>query len=281
MTKTPYIFLSAALSLIVTDQTYQFLEVIARETIQGVQYAPYQYRLLFSYLWYPLQQLTGAHIAAFLFWFITFAMLAFFIDEIGQATGHGRNTQTYLLAAYVIIPALIYFHPAPAFGNAIEAVFIAAALLAILRGRPLWLYPLVIAATLNRETAFLIPLMAAVTLRSWKHTALLFIAWAVTYGVIRLAIGPVPSHVTLAEIHAKNLGYGMFRFVLGLFFVAWLFWYAFKGWKAAPPPLRRAAYIVPVYLALVAVFGVWYEWRLMLTIYPVLIPLAGFVEVVG
>jgi hypothetical protein len=276
MSKNIYIFLSAALSLVVGNMTYQFLVVIARDTVNGLEKSPYQYRVLFSYLWHPLAEAIGGYVAAWLFWFICFSLLAFLIDEIGELIAPDpEKVRFFLLAGYVIVPALIFFHPAPAFGNIIEAIFLAASLLVILRGRIWWLYPLVALASLNRETAVFIPLMAFFILRDWKHAAGLFLVWAVTYGGIRLLIGPVPVHVTLAEILEKNLGSGFWRFVLGLPLIAWLFWYAAKGWRAAPQPLQRAAYVIPFYLLSVAVFGVWHEWRLMLTLYPLLIPLAG------
>lgn len=57
-----------------------------------------------------------------------------------------------------------------------------------------------------------------------------------------------------------------------LFGVCWLF--AVLGWSRAPSFIRRAAIIIPFYLATIAVFGIWWEVRLVMPLYPILFALA-------
>ena len=47
---------------------------------------------------------------------------------------------------------------------------------------------------------------------------------------------------------------------------------AAAGWRHAPPFVRQQAWIAGLYLPIVAVFGVWYEVRLLMPLYPLLIP---------
>jgi hypothetical protein len=51
----------------------------------------------------------------------------------------------------------------------------------------------------------------------------------------------------------------------------WLF--AVLGFRFAPRLVRQAALIVPLYLVVIAIWGVWNEVRLLMPLYPVLIPL--------
>lgn len=110
---------------------------------------------------------------------------------------------------------------------------------------------------------------------SWKHTAGLTVVWSLTRLAILWFVGPAVTHLTLADIWSINTGPGSIYFLMGLPLFGWLFFLATKGWKNAPDGLRGAAVIVPVYLVLFGIFGIWYEWRWILALYPVLIPLAA------
>jgi len=50
-------------------------------------------------------------------------------------------------------------------------------------------------------------------------------------------------------------------------------WYlAAKGFKCLPAFIRRAAWYIPIYLAAIALFGLWYEIRLFTPLLPILVP---------
>lgn len=259
-------FLAASIALLVTVTIYQDNRPFPTEAL-----SPAAYRPLLITSWTFLEGLIGYIPTSWLIWFISLSCLLFLIDRIG-----GKDGRTALITAVAIIPLLVWFQPNGALWNAIEAVFIAAALVAIVDGRKWALYPLVCVATLNRETAVFIPFMFWFVTGDWRHTAGLWLVWALTYGCIRLLVGPVPTQLTLGYIWEINTGIGFGRFLLGLPFVVWLFWYAWKGWRVAPAGLKRAAYVIPPYLFMVGIFGIWHEWRLVLTVWPLVVPLAGY-----
>ena len=57
--------------------------------------------------------------------------------------------------------------------------------------------------------------------------------------------------------------------LLGAF---WIF--ALFGLPRAPAFVRRSALVIPAYLAVVAIWGIWWEVRLLMPLYPLLLPLA-------
>ena len=269
-----YPFLAAGLALMLAGITADVMATHAAGVVAGSELAPYQYRLLFAAVFHPLAALMGDFPAAWLFWTVTLSILALCVDLLCCENGVNDAGQWALLALIMAV-LLVYVQPAGGMWSILEAVFYALALLLMLTGRVRWLYPLVMVATLNRETAVFIPVMALLVLRDWKHAAGLGAVWLATYGGIRLGIGPVPLHVTLGEIWAINTGRGLLPFLIGLPLFGWLFWYAARGWRYAPDRLKRAALVIPLYLAAVAVFGVWHEWRLLLPVLPVLVLLIG------
>ena len=277
MTRTIYIFLSAGVALVLSSLAHEVMAGHAAGVIAGTELAPYQYRPLFTLFFYPLMTLIGTWPAAWLFWTVALSAFTLAIDAVCCAFGV-KAGQLWALVALIAAAVMVYLQPAGGMWSIIEAVLFALALLLMLRGRVWWLYPLVIIAALNRETAIFIPALALLVLRDWRHVIGLLVVWAAVYGGLRLYFGPVPVDLSLAEIWAINTGRGLLPFLLGLPLFGWLFWYAGKGWKVAPEPLRWAALVIPLYLALVAVFGVWYEWRLILPLFPLLIPLAGLNE---
>jgi hypothetical protein len=273
MNRLLYIPLSAALSLPISEVSRDWMQTFAYGTIAGEHLAPYQYRVLFAAIFYPAAELLTLYIAAWLFWFVCLAVLFLLMDNILAAVNvKGRE---YLLASAALIPPLIWFQPTGAMWSMLEGIFVAAALLALLRGKTAVLYPIVFLATLNRETAIFIPLMVLFTMKIW-HFSGVFAVWGLTYAAVLWIAGPVAKHLTLAEIwHTNSAGPAVLLFVFGILLFGWLFWLAWKGWKFAPPVLRGAAVIIPAYVVLFAVFGVWYEWRWILALYPVLVTLAA------
>lgn len=279
MNRNIYPLLSMALAFPLAHITAEPMQVFATDAINGTSLAPYQYRLLFAWIWYGMAQFLAPYMVSWLICFFCLALTAVIVDQIGRKYSNHERTQLFLIAAYAVLPTVVLAQALGAHWNLLEVVFFSAAFLMTLDGRRWALYPLVVVATFNRETAVFIPLLFWLVTRNWKHTAGMGIVWAVTYGAIRLIIGPIPVHVTLLDILAINTSTaGFARFVMGLPFLGWLFWYAWKGWKIAPAVMRRAGLVIPIYLAFILVFGVWNEWRLYISLYPVLVPLAGIKE---
>jgi hypothetical protein len=55
---------------------------------------------------------------------------------------------------------------------------------------------------------------------------------------------------------------------LGIF---WLF--IPLGFKAAPSFVRKMAWLIPAYLVVIMFYAIWFEVRLLMPLYPVLIPI--------
>lgn len=267
-----YIPIAAALAFWMTENAGGFAK-FAHDAVRGDALAPYQYRPLFAYFFVAIEGLAGLFVATWAFWFITFATLAILSHEWLARWLTEERAIIWTLVSLLLSMGFIWFIPAGSMWSALEAVFWLVALLLLYHGRVWWLLPLVFVATLNRETTIFIPLLALLVTRHWRLPILLGIVWAATYGALRLYYGPVPVYVTLAEIWAMNRDFwGVF--FLGLILFGWIPVLAVRGYRGAPEMLQRAAWVAPGYLAAIAVFGVWREFRLFIPLLPVAIPLA-------
>jgi hypothetical protein len=151
------------------------------------------------------------------------------------------------------------------------------------------LFPVLILAALNRATAIFIPLMfllihlnfrdgfkAGVSLFFKKYflqVVLLFLIWIGTRGSLLLMLGSGNEWVKpLGEIFLQNITWEYLRMAsikISIFFgVGWVF--AILGYKAAPIFIKRASLIIPVYLFVIGVWGIWIEIRLLTSLYPLL-----------
>lgn len=160
----------------------------------------------------------------------------------------------------------------------LEPTFVALALLAILRGRRLWLAALIVLATFNRETAIFLVLLYFVTSdfsrRALSWTTLYAALWAIVYGTVRLVGGEADRYWTVQRVYQTNLSQpnlALFNITL-LLGAFWLL--AVLGWRHAPVFVRRTTLVVPAYLVTIAVWGIWWEVRLLMPLYPVLFALA-------
>lgn len=172
-----------------------------------------------------------------------------------------------------------------------EAALFTGALVAIHRKR-FWLVAAIVAlATLNRETAFFIPVaffLMTVGTRPFEMNRenrgailrflILLVIWAVIFVGLRLARGTAPPLQPLADLFRWNRDPESLRravtnwtLFLGAF---WIF--ALLGIRSAPRSLRRLALLIPLYLVTVLIWGVWFEVRLLMTLYAVIVPLALF-----
>jgi hypothetical protein len=144
-------------------------------------------------------------------------------------------------------------------------------------------------ATVNRETGIFISLAFAVTDASaWRsmqvkaipwsfllRLAILFTTWLVIFLGLRYVRGPAAAAETIRGLQARNVTFeSLMSTALNVTLFLGAFWvFAALGFFAAPSVVRRLSLIVPVYLGLIAVWGVWYEVRLLMPLYPILLPL--------
>jgi hypothetical protein len=172
-----------------------------------------------------------------------------------------------------------YFQP----WSLVNAVSFALAALLLFRRRTIAFLLLVALSSFNRETSALLPVLYLATAAERKHISrhvLVFVlacaVWSAGYLLVRFVQGGAPHIYQVSEIFeknlaAKNLGYLALNLILFLGFV-WLF--AARGLRRSPPFIKRLALFIPLYLPFVFVFGVWKEVRLLMPLYPVLIPAA-------
>ena len=179
-----------------------------------------------------------------------------------------------------------YFQP----WSVLEAGLFAAGLFCVRGGRYRLLVLVVALASLNRETAIFIPIAFLVAGAGKKGedganrlsggtAALLFIGytaiWASVFFGLRLFLGVAPRVVTVEELLARNtIAPAVFRTVVHLALIFGAFWiFAALGFRRAPAFVKRTVLVAPPYLAAVALWGVWYEVRLLMPLYAIVIPL--------
>jgi hypothetical protein len=160
----------------------------------------------------------------------------------------------------------------------LEPTFVALALIAILRRQHAWLAALITLATFNRETAIFLVLLYFVTSdfsgRAFKWTAIYGALWSAVYLTVRYVGGDADRYWTIPLIFRTNMSQPNLA-LLNVTLLLGAFWmFAALGWSRAPRFVRRTALIAPAYLITIAVWGIWWEVRLLMPLYPVLFALA-------
>lgn len=166
--------------------------------------------------------------------------------------------------------------------TSLEVLLLLGALLAVKHPRVITLAMLTILASLNRETGIVIPaLYVAYNLtqwRAWRYwltSLLLVVLWAgVTVG-LRLVLGSYPH--MLGSLAGGTLAYNLANLPDALFtniLLVPLVLAVLLGYRAAPAPLRRLAWVAGGYMAAIAIGGALNEMhRLVLPLLPLVIPL--------
>jgi hypothetical protein len=160
----------------------------------------------------------------------------------------------------------------------LEPTLVALALLAILNRRHGWFGALVAVAAFNRETAIFLVLLYLVTSErtpaDWMRTAGYAAIWGCCYGLVRVVGGDADRYWTTDLVWRTNLSQPQLAAFNIMLLLGAFWWFAALGWRYAPAFVRRTALIVPPYLVTVAVWGIWWEVRLLMPLYPVLFALA-------
>ena len=244
----------------------------------GTAESPYRYRILVPWVAEAASRVVGLEAAYVVFYFVVFpvALCSLLrLLKVWYATSVAV-IGTVLLAS--VLPLAFrdhYFQPA----TWLELVLMIWALQLLVRPSvDLRAYAaLSMVAAMNRETGVLLGLLlVAVT---WPvaparrcMTAIVAVAPLATYAALRINRGNAPpaEHDLLAR-NFHDLPTAVLQ--VALFGAAFVF-LAVIGWRAAPLLLRRAAWIVPVYLVLIGLFGVWRQVRLLVPLAPIAVGLA-------
>jgi len=164
----------------------------------------------------------------------------------------------------------------------LEIGLFTAALIFMHRGQFIYLLIITAVSTLNRETAFFIPLLFLLINLRWTsplisrkklfQSALLFSVWLIIIVFLRMII-ETPSGYSLMTIIKMNLApIAIFRSLINISLFFGGFWFLlYPGFKRAPDFVRVTWRIVPFYLLMYAIFGLWYEVRLLTLLYPIFV----------
>jgi hypothetical protein len=163
------------------------------------------------------------------------------------------------------------------------SLFIWAVGLMLIRDRKdIWLIPVILIGTLNRETTvflilayFLFRLDEDAKGRLIGYSAVYFLCWLAVYEGLRLWIGPRDYYTDYWQ-YGHNIGqwYYSLAFPALLFGVFWLL--ALMDWKSKPKFLTRSALIIPPFIVLHLFMANLMESRLFDVLFLIIVPLALF-----
>ena len=281
---------------LVAEPSYDARFALHQAIIEGTAPSPYRYRILVPFIAEPFIRYspTSNYKEAFVLTYeiydllaIFFLLAALFIWLKNWFTREQALTGVLFVAATMPIALKNhYFQP----WSLLEAALLTTALLAIYRKRHWLLAFIVLLASLNRETGVFIPLaflLASVDLGrllrlknkiDWKPIMLFagyLLLWAAVFFGNRYFRGTAPPIETVEGLWARNTtrDWLYLTFVNGSLFLGGFWVFAVFGFRYAPAFIRRVALIIPAYLVTVMLWGVWYEVRLLMPLYPVLLPL--------
>lgn len=276
-----------------------FLEArrqLQNQILQGSAESPYRYRILAPYTTHTVDRiitsLTGTD--GFKYAYALYDALAIFLS-LGALYLYTRvwftPSQTLIGVLFAAISMTVgfrdhYFQP----WSLLEPAIFALGLYWIVKKRWFLLGGLILVGSFNRETTLFILVVyffTQISLRkldiAWwveNKTALLRLViygsiWLAVFLGLRLALGQAPHTETLGEIlqtnlrpHSLTLTIELVLLFLGVY---WIF--TSKGWKHSPNFLKQSIWVIPVYLIFYGMFGIWYEVRLLTTLYGIFIPL--------
>lgn len=252
--------------------------------------SPYRYRLLapllIQALALPVAWFAGFerafHVVSALFYAGALWLMLLVLDRYLERWFSPAEALVGTLATASTLPITLRQHIyAP--WSWLEPTLLMVGLLCILDRRGLRLLVLSVVATLNRETGILVAIAFLVDALSDKPrsmrrllaaTACIALS-AATIGAVRIIRGPGPPAIALANVWAFNRSdEGLLKAAVnGALFMGVAGWALVAlGFAQAPAFVKRMAWLVVVYLPMYLIGGIWYEVRLLMPLYPVLVP---------
>lgn len=156
-------------------------------------------------------------------------------------------------------------------------------LICIYRNKYLIVAFLVALSTFIRETAIIIILTFLFSKINFKSPfinkndlilgSIYMLIYIFIYVSLRLIMGNVEHIHTLHDLFLFNIEFrNLIKSIVHLSLFMGIFWiYALLGYKKAPDFLKRIAWIFPLYLLILLPFSIWYEVRLLMPMYPIII----------
>ncbi len=250
------------------------------EMLYGTAPAPNQYRPLTPHLaefvrfFVPGGSLVGAYFALRS---IVTGVTLFFFDRYLRVWYSKPAAAAGALCLAAIIP-FTYFRVVQE-SDPINLLVFVLSFWALAKGRDLWLIPLVLVGTLNREAVAMIPAVYLVvrwgreqTARLIWRTAAIGASWAAVYGGLLLFYGRRAYYCDVVMLWQNFSSLLPTVHVILVFGAIWAL--AFMAWRQGPEMLRRALWLTPLYVALHYCVAIAQEVRVFLPLAPILIPLA-------
>lgn len=289
-------------------QAYNYYYLVSKPSLQerielhtqilnGLAPSPYLYRDLIPFVaevFYRLgSQIVSPSLAFSAVYFILdFAGISLIMIGLYYYLSHWF-TKELSLAGSLFCAAVIgitahhhYFQP----WSFWETGFFILSLLLIRQKRMILLVLIIALATLNRETALIIPFVYLVTTQdikgmiqgrtrldwqkiSWFGACLA--TWVVIYLGLRILRGSTAHVETLQEILMSNLDpKNWWKIVLNILLFQGFFWvWAVMGYRTAPQFIRRTVWVVPLFTVLFVAWAYWIEVRVLMPLYAISIPL--------
>jgi hypothetical protein len=153
----------------------------------------------------------------------------------------------------------------------LDGVFIGFGLVSLYQRRARWFIALTALASLNSEAAVLLPAAAAANAAhaGWRLVTASTITWALITLALYMATGehwpPLTWNENVRHLAATAVNLALFMGAAILIAVA--------GWRHAPSFARRSLAASAAFLAAFAAFGYWWDMRVLIPMYPLLVPL--------
>ena len=159
----------------------------------------------------------------------------------------------------------------------LEPIFVALTIVLAVRDRRWPIAVVVLAAMLNSEAGVFLPFVylavrgaCAPAVKATFGYVIICIGVAIA---IRFAAGASPATATSGQLFGENVEHLSTTLINVALFMGPLWALAALGLKRAPEAVRRLSWLIPIYLSVVAAAGVWWDVRLLMGLYPVLMPL--------
>lgn len=255
-------------------------------TLNATDSSPFRYRVLAGFLVNLLsdsQSATQIVLAACFFHAVGFGVMYICLFQWLQNFTDRSLALVGVLIVAVYMQLMLYMWGSSLY-NVFEVVFLCIALNLLYRRSAHWeigFAIVLVLATLNRETAVLLPISFVLAYREritsgwyWSRAVAFFGLWGLVFVGLRVILGHAPDAITIGEVWALNTdgGWGTEEAILKNAFLVPIWIGAAAGFGNSPRFIRRIAPAVFPYLVLFLIFGVWNEVRLLLPVLVFVLP---------
>jgi hypothetical protein len=211
---------------------------------------------------------------------LNFAALVILLWSVGELVAQlfGVELSWFAVALSAVLVGFTfrdhYFHPWSFWEGALFGVG-----LLLIQQRRLWLFAgLSLVGLLNRETSlFLVLILLATALPDYKSREARFAigtlaAWVGGFVLLHAIVGYKPATFFLETAIAGNRGQAWYALLLNGLLIGIAGPLILRGIVSGPRLIRRAALVLPAYVALLLVIGYWWEIRYWITALPIVVP---------